>query len=902
MTSSGSGSRAGAVGSEELRLPRAARPERYELLISPDLAAGRFAGEERVELEVTEDLGRIVLNALELSVETPELRPGWTSAGDVLGEATSLDAELDAERQEVAFVASSGRVAAGRYTLSCSFSGVLNDRLSGFYRSVYVDDEGVERVIATTQFEETDARRAFPCFDEPDLKAVFDISIDAPEGMLAVSNSPEVSSTGLPGGGRRVSFAPTIRMSTYLVAFVVGPLEATPAVDVDGVALRVVHRPGRGHLAGLAIDAATHALRFYAGYFGLPYPGAKLDLVALPDFASGAMENLGCVTFREALLLADPGHTARAEMERVVEVIDHEIAHMWFGDLVTMRWWNGIWLNEAFATFMALCCEDDYRPEWQVFVSFARRRASALGVDGLHTTRPVEFPVRRPDEAAAMFDVLTYEKGASVLWMLEQYLGRACFRDGVRRYLARHAYGSTDAVDLWEAIGAEAGDVPVSDIMESWILQGGYPLVSVRSSRAGAEEATRARAAGTGELELSQEPFSYLPQPMEHPLSERVDGRASGIGKAWLVPLLVGPSRGSATRRVLLAASPERVEAAGGTPVVNAGGSGFFRVAYDGAARAELLASFGALRPLERYNLVADTWATCVAGRARLGALADVLAHLGDEPDPHVWSVAIGALGLLDALAPEAGRPAVAGAVRRLLAPQLERVGWEPRPGDDEQVPLLRAGLVAALGTIGRDEAVAERCASLFAGEVAGRAVVDADLVAAVLAVVAFHAGQAELDALLAGYRAPRDPMDEVRHLSSLGRLSDPSLAEQVLALCLSEIRSQNAPYLMASMLSSREIGPATWRFVEAHLPEMLERFPANSIHRVFEGIPGLGQVDAAGAPLYAGGVRRFLDGAIDGARRRLVAQSVERLEANVRLARRLPGELAELGDLAPRR
>ncbi len=896
MTTSGldPGAGSGALGGEELRLPRGARPERYELLISPDLSSGRFSGVARIELEVLLDLERLVLNALELGIEAPELRPGWASAGDEPGEPRSLAIELDEERQEAAFVPTSGTVAPGRYTLGCSFSGVLNDRLSGFYRSVYVDDEGVERVIATTQFEETDARRAFPCFDEPDLKAVFDITIDEPEGMLAVSNSPELSSTALAGGGRRVRFAPTIKMSTYLVAFVVGPLEATPAVDVDGVALRVVHRPGRGHLVNLAIDAANHALRFYRDYFGLPYPGTKLDLVALPDFASGAMENLGCVTFREALLLADPEHTARAEMERVVEVIDHEIAHMWFGDLVTMRWWNGIWLNEAFATFMALCCEDDYRPEWQVFVSFARRRASALGVDGLHTTRPVEFPVRRPDEAAAMFDVLTYEKGASVLWMLEQYLGRASFREGVRRYLARHAYGNTDAVDLWEAIGAEAGEVPVREIMGSWILQGGHPLVSARLLGAG--------TSGPPTLELSQEPFSYLPEPMDNPLAERDEGRSSGIGSSWLVPLLVGGAGGERPHRVLLGASPERVEVERGAPVVNAGGSGFFRVGYDAESLAGLLASFGVLRPLERFNLVADTWATCLAGRARLGTLAEVLSHLGDDPDPHVWSVAIGALGLLDTLAPEVDRPLVAGAARALLLPQLERVGWDPRPGDDEQVPMLRAGLVTALGTFGRAEAVSARCVELFADEVAGRAVVDADLAGAVLAVVAYHAGQAELDAILARYRAPRDPMDEVRNLSSLGRLRDPGLAEQVLGLCLTEIRSQNAPYLIASMLSTREIGPTTWRFVEAHLPEMMDRFPANSIHRVFEGIPGLGQVDAAGTPRYADQVRSFLDSAIQGARRRLVAQSVERLEANVRLARRLPAELAELGGLAPRR
>ncbi len=872
---------------DDYRLPYAVAPRRYELRVAPDLEAARFAGEVRIEIDVLEAVERVVMHAAELDVFDASLAHGWTSDGGEAedAESFSLGVELDADREEVAFPAPSEDVPPGRYTLVASFAGTLNDKLRGFYRSVFTDETGTRRVIATTQFEDTDARRAFPCFDEPDRKAVFSVTVDVPAGMLAVSNGPEVSAVEIGGGTRRVRFGDTIPMSTYLVAFVVGPLEATEPVDVDGVALRVVHLPGKARLTATAIDVATHALRFFSEYFAIPYPAAKLDLVALPDFASGAMENLGCVTFREAILLADPEQSARVELERVAEVVEHELAHMWFGDLVTMGWWNGIWLNEAFATFMSLCCEDDYRPEWHVFVSFARSRSVALGVDGLHATRPVEYPVRRPDEAAAMFDVLTYEKGAGVLWMVEQYLGRERFRAGVRRYLAAHAYGNTETHELWDAIDAEAGDVPIRAVMDSWIFQGGHPLVSVSATL---------DEGGTEVVGLSQSPFSYLLEP---PASGAPDGGAVGsaIGSSWLVPVLVAPAGGGEVRRILLGDEPQTLGATASPVVVNAGGSGFYRTSYDTSLRTALLAVFETMAPLERYGLVADVWATCLAGTSRLAAFADVAARLGSERDPHVWSVAVGALGMIDQVAPEEARPGLAAYVRDLLAPQLARVGWMPDRDDDEQTPLLRASLIGALGTFGRDAAVTSRCFEMFRADTEGTKSIDPDIDGAVLGVVAYGAGQAELDAILARYRSPHDPIDELRHLNSLGRLGDEALAAQVLELCLTEIRSQNAPYLIGSMLSNRRIGELAWRFVTEHFDEAVERFPENSIHRMVEGVVGLAQVDGAGEAIHASGVRSFLDSHVVGGRRRLVAQSLERLEVNVRFARRLPDELADL-------
>ncbi len=879
---------------DHYRLPYDASPRRYELLLSPDLERARFTGSEVLELEVHGRLERIVMNAAALEIGAATLTPagsdGWAAGGAGPGRALTLGIETDDELERVSFVPEHP-ISPGIYLLRCHFAGVLNDRLCGFYRSVFRDGDGVEHVIATTQFENTDARRAFPCFDEPDRKAVFSVTLDEPAGMLALSNGAEVGASALEGGGRRVRFADTILMSSYLVAFVVGPLEASDPVDAGGVAVRVVHSPGKGHLVGAALDAARHALDFFRDYFAQPYPGDKVDLVAVPDFAAGAMENLGCVIFREAVLLADPERAGRRELERLVEVVDHELAHMWFGDLVTMRWWNGIWLNEAFATFMALRCSDDYRPEWEVFVSFARGRAGALRVDALHSSRPIEYEVRRPDEVAAMFDVITYEKGAGILWMLEEYLGEERFRAGVRRYLAAHRLGNTETHDLWQAIEAESDGTPVRQLMDSWIFQAGHPLVSTSA----------VIAAGGGEvLELRQEPFSYLPSDEAARLG-LIEG--SAIGSGWLVPVVLaspgdspaGSGPGGGARRILLGPDPERAEAAGEPLVVNAGGSGFYRTAYDEATRAQLLGRLESLTPLERFGLVSDTWATVLARRQPLATFFELLARLSHERDPHVWSSVLGALGTLDLVAPPALRPALAAYVRQLAAPTLARLGWQRNAGDVETAPLLRGILVGALGTIGEDEDVVARARRLAATDLGGGTPVDPDLTAPVLAVVAAHAGAQEYEAILDRWRHPRDPLDEVRHLYSLGQLRDPELAADLRLRCLDEVRTQNAPQLLGSLIANRAVGAATWELVRQRFDLLEQRFPANSLHNMLQGLSGLCELGEDGEPVHLAGVLQFYNERIHGGRRRLVAQSIEQLAVNLRLAEATRHELLPL-------
>ena len=455
------------VNDTDPRLPRVVLPTRYDLTIAPDLGAGTFEGDVTITLDVTGAFPSIVCNAHELEVEVVALMQG----GDPL--PATLTTDVPAERITVDAPA----LRAGEATLRLHFRGRLTDDLVGFYRSTYTAEDGTTRTLATTQFEAPHARRAFPCFDEPEFKAVFSIALEVDDGLVALSNGPEVERTSLGGGRVRVQFGDTIKMSTYLVAFIVGELECSQPVDVGGIPLRVVHVPGRGNLTSFATEVGAFALQFFNEYYDIPYPGEKLDLVALPDFAFGAMENLGCVTFRETALLVDPDSVTQAEAAQVALTIVHEIAHMWFGDLVTMKWWNGIWLNEAFATFMEHAGVDALHPEWRTWDDFAMARAAALDVDALSNTRAVEYEVRTPEDADGMFDVLTYQKGGSVVRMLEQWLGAEAFRDGVRHYLDTYKLANTDTTDLWDAL-EHATDRPARRIMDSWIFQPGYPEVA----------------------------------------------------------------------------------------------------------------------------------------------------------------------------------------------------------------------------------------------------------------------------------------------------------------------------------------------------------------------------------------------------------------------------------------
>ncbi|MFI5036283.1 MAG: M1 family metallopeptidase [Acidimicrobiales bacterium] len=761
------------------RLTRAVVPSAYRLFLTPDIENSTFAGRVEVDVDVREPTPSVTLHSKNLVLGAATLTTGGTSH-----RSSESGHDLDYETATFTFDSVLPR---GPATLEIAFAGVMNDQLVGFYRSTYVDDAGVTHVIATTHFEHSDARQAFPCWDEPSFKATFQVNLTVPRDLATYSNSPVVGDVDLGNGQRSVSFAPTMKMSSYLVAFVVGDFEETAPIDVRGTPLRVVHPLGKGHLTELALDAGVFALNFLTEYFDIPYPGEKLDLVAIPDFGFGAMENLGCVTFRLSDLLLDPASASLAEKERIARVISHEIAHMWFGDLVTMEWWEGIWLNEAFATFMEITTTDAFRPSWHLWTSWGvYKDQRALLTDGLHSTRPIEFEIVSPDDTRGMFDYITYEKGGAVLRMLEQYLGPTVFRDGIRLYLRRHSYANTVTTDLWDAL-EEVSRQPVRDVMDSWIYQGGHPLVSLEGGK------------------LHQQPFSY--GPARGP---------SAIGSTWLVPVLTRSLEGGPASRHLLSDVPIVVHDAAPV-VVNAGGSGVFRSRYGATERTAMVARLGDLEDLERFTFIADAWALLFAGLLTWPDFLAVARGMGGQDEPASWTTIATAIDHVHRAVADSHRAALVGQVRELFTPQFERLGWDPAPGDSERTPQQRAVVVGVLGTVGADEAVRAEAARRFEADD-----LDGDLAAAVLRVVAEQNRPGDYETFLERFRHARTPQEEQRYLIGLAGFSEERVALDAAALCFSEVRSQDAPFVLGYLSMQRVTGPAVWRYVTSRWPEAL--------------------------------------------------------------------------------
>ena len=811
------------------RLPRTVVPSRYDLRLEPDLVTHTFAGEETVAVDVSEATAEVFLNTAELAIT--EVRAENAAGERIAGVATT---DEEAERSRLGFERPLG---VGPWRLHLRFRGTLNDKLRGFYRSTYKDPSGATHTIAATQFEATDARRAFPCWDEPDFKAVFASTLAIDPTLTAVSNTSIVEER-VEGGRKVVRFADTIRMSTYLVAFVVGELEATDPRHVGLTPLRVWCVPGKRRLAAFGQEAGAFTLGFFETYYGIPYPGDKLDLLAIPDFAAGAMENLGAITFRETALLVEEAAATHVELERVADVVAHENAHMWFGDLVTMSWWNGIWLNEAFATFMEMLAVDAWKPEWQRWTSFGVSRAAAFGVDGLWNTRPIEFPVRAPRDADAMFDVLTYEKGASVLRMLEQYLGADVFRAGVRRYLREHAYANADTGDLWAALG-QAADAPIPAVMDGWILRPGFPLVSARLEGA--------------ELVLTQQRFTYLPAPPP-PLPWKPDSRVDDApSQPWQVPvqLRIEGAGGGRAERVMLGGAETRVPLPGGAAaaLVNEGGHGFYRVRYSGELLERLLARLPhGLAPIERFNLVNDTWAAAVAGLVPLRQYLEMTPRFRGERDRNVWTILLGSLHAVNRLARAEDRPHLDRFVRALVGPAAAELGWDPRPGETELTRQLRGDLLRALGTLGNDGAVQARAAELYAAALADPRAVDANVLPALIAVVAHSGDDARYTEFVERFRTAKTPQDEQRYLYALTSFRARPLVEHTLEKTVNgEIRTQDAPFVARSLLMNVDTRELSWSFVKAHWDTMDRLYPKHGLRRMCEGVTGLATPELEG-------------------------------------------------------
>lgn len=797
------------------RLPRDVVPSRYDIELTPDLEAFTFDGFERIAVELVNRVDSITLNAIEIDIQVATL-----VAGD---QRMDCSVSYDEEMQRATFDLPS-TAPAGDATLELTFKGILNDQLHGFYRSTFTDVEGNEQTIATTQFEATDARRAFPCWDEPDFKAVFGVTLIVPDDLLAVSNSAETNRTPDGEGKVRIRFDDTMIMSTYLVACVVGPFESTEVVDVDGVPLRIIAPRGKGHLTSFALECGAFCLRYLSDYYGIPYPGDKVDMIAIPDFAFGAMENLGCITYRETALLVDEEQATQAELVRILDVIAHELAHMWFGDLVTMKWWDGIWLNEAFATFMEMKATDAMRPEWKRWLSFgAVERPWAYTTDSLAATRPVEFPVMSPEEANEMFDALTYGKGSSVLRMIEQYLGEDAFRSGVGSYLRKHSYSNTVTGDLWAGLD-EASGIDVGTIMDTWILQRGYPQVEMSHVDDG--------------LKIEQRRYFSIPDETDTTL--------------WHIPITIrGVAGGEPFEHKVLLTEDSATLAIDGElewVIANAGGHGFYRVNYLGDLFDALVTNLGELVDLERFCLIDDAWAFVESGQKPATDWLKLAASYRDETEQAIWNAVLtGTAAVRHHIVTDEGLSNFRAFAKTIFSTAADRLGWEPGSDEADLTRRLRGAIIGAMGRIAEDASTIERSRDLAKQWIGDNGSVDPDVAQAALFTYAAHGDTAVLENILDAYRASPTPQTELKLLQAATFLDDEATTDALLdAVRSGDIKSQDASWVVARLFGGRQSGKHAWAEVRKDWDQITGAMPPMTLRRMVEGLPALSHADVA--------------------------------------------------------
>lgn len=798
------------MSDDPYRLPNTAVPSRYEILLEPDLDEFTFDGRVSIDLDVPTATNRLVLNAIELEFHEVDV-DGTVPASIVTNE--------DTQRVEFTF---DEPLEPGAHTLDIHYTGAINDKLHGWYRSVYTDEAGTEQVIVVSQFEASDARRAFPCWDEPAFKAVFNVSMIVPESLTALSNTTEVDRTDLGDGTMCVTFADTMSMSTYLVAFIVGPLDVTLPIDVDGVPVRIAHPRGRGHMTAWAEEVAAEYLRWLSDYYGIPYPGDKVDHIAVPDFAFGAMENLGAIVYRETALLLDPATSGQHEKRRIADVVAHELAHMWFGDLVTMHWWEGIWLNEAFASFMEMKAVDAHHPEWDRWLAFAADRGAerfdALIVDALTSTRPVEYEVNSPEDANDMFDPLTYGKGSAVLRMVEQFMGEDAFRSGVGAYLRAHSYSNTVTADLWAALAA-ATELPINAVMDSWILQAGYPRLDVHRVDGG--------------IRVGQRRFLFVDDETDTTL--------------WKVPLQLRYSVDGAEHHLThLLEGDEETLFLGHVEWItaNAGGHGFYRVNYGADLFEALLGQVQRLDVLERFTILDDAGAFLLAGDRTAADWLELAKRFTEEDRYQVWQMLIGHLSVIGNVMDPGPYRAV---VERLLRPIHDRLGWDPAPDDNGLVLALRGLVITALGTQADDPVVVERALAEIDDVLSDPPGRQADISKAIIDVAGSHADDALFDRLVEAYpKAPTAQLQQ-RILATLASTRVPELAHRLVDMTIDGgIRNQDATWVAARMLKNRHVRGDAWQHLRQRWAEAMEAYPPFTHRHFAEGLSGFFEPELA--------------------------------------------------------
>jgi aminopeptidase N len=815
---------------QAVHLPATAKPSHYDILIEPAADARSFHGTARIDIDVLQPVQTIVLNALELRF-TSALLEGQAATPNVPPPARSpsrIDIESNDETASFTFAEP---VAPGRYRLVVDYDGIVNSTAQGLFALAYEGVHGRDQMLIT-QFEATDARRFMPCWDEPALKATFTLSVVAPADRTVVSNTPiaEIAEAG--PGLKRVRFQQTPKMSTYLLFLAIGDFERIET-SVGETKVGVLTKRGDVEKARFALQSAAGLLRYYNDYFGVPYPLPKLDLIAVPgvgEFGFHAMENWGAILYFEDALLVDPAFSSEADRQLIFTYIAHEVAHQWFGNLVTMAWWDDLWLNEGFANWMENEATDHFHPDWQMWLQNEAARQAVMQQDALSSTHAVVQPVRDPRQIA--FDNITYDKGAAIIRMIQNYIGEKAFQEGVRRYIAKYAYGNSTTDDLVAELQKAAGK-PISRVLTSFTHNPGLPSI-----------------------ETAVTPCRQNRAALSLRAKRLLLGEAAAGPAAWDVPVVWSAVARGSEQTTLVAGSERSQTAAPCSAIkINFGQGGYFRSEYAPRDWLSLRQHFNSLPPVDQLGLIDDAWAMVKSGRASPAHYFDLVQEVSAAGDPALWHGIIQTLLDIDDLyIGLAERRVFRGYARRLLRPVFVRVGWAKKPGEADNVSLVREDLLKAFGRFG-DQQVIDEARRRFEQYLQDRTTLSGSILQPILQIVAQHADQTTYDKIDALAKTTQDSFAKKLFYAALATTDDSALATRTLNIALSDEPQSAATGL--SMIKQVAVNnpDLAWHFALTHAAELSKRFSAE---QRYQFIPALAV--RLTSPSGLGELRNFID------------------------------------------
>jgi puromycin-sensitive aminopeptidase len=849
------------------RLPSSVVPDHYRLFFNPDLKNGTFTGEETLFLTATAPVGEIILHSLDLHIDKARIfKMGFSGPEHVL-----IPRIVNQPANERVQFAMPGNLAPGRYMLTLHFEGAMDKPLHGFYRGTCKDAQGKQAIFAATEFEPTYARAMFPCFDDPVDKAVFSLSTTIDANLTAISNAPVARTiVDAKANKKTVRFYSTPCISTYLVALFIGPFVSSDPLVVNAVPVRVWTIGHKEKLARYALQTTAKILPYLTEYFGVPYPERKLDLIALPEFEAAAMENLGAISFRENALLFNEAIDSDRTKFNIATILAHELSHMWFGDLVTMQWWDDLWLNEAFATWMSMKTVDALQPDWRAWEQFTLWKQEAMITDALKSSRAIRADVVKPSQALEMFDEITYEKGASILKMLEAYIGSNVFKQGIQNYIKTHMNGNCATSDLWNALATQTTK-PIERVMRNWVSLPGFPLISVAPK-------------SDGSISISQRRFF---------LNTSIYADTSKTSPLWQVPIVFRPllekARKASTVILLSRQSQlEKLHSSFSGFVANAGSPGYFKILYQEPLLKRLeQQSNSALAPVERLTLLEDQGSLAQAGYIRIDDYLELAQKCKDEQDPIVIRALIGQLYGLNELIEDRTRPLFAAYVRQLLTPSKLRLSWQPSAKDSYLIKLARSSVLCAMGTIGQDSKTIEEARLYFNEYLQKPDSLDRNLVDAVQTIVAFNGDATCFGQLKNCWLHAPSPELEEQALMSLGAFREPDLIDEALNLSISsDVKSQDGPLILARVLESEAGRHRALKFLTEHWDKLVTVYPPHLLICVINAASSLSTREEEMQ------LKALFESRDIPAGRIQMAQTLERIENNVAFMTRSAADL----------